>query len=91
MTSNLLGRLGSCVLSVLSGKGPHAALETPPGSEAYIHTACPEHYDGNWLARLGITTVMIRTRHVVMCVLRRPCGHFVLRSPLLCYFPTLPP
>ena len=25
MTSNLLGRLGSCVLSVLSGKGPHAA------------------------------------------------------------------
>ena len=30
MTSNLLGRLGSCVLSVLSGKGPHAALETPP-------------------------------------------------------------
>ena len=25
MTSNLLGRLGSCVLSVLSGKVPHAA------------------------------------------------------------------
>ena len=33
MTSNLLVRLGSCVLSVLRGKGPHAALGTPPGSE----------------------------------------------------------
>ena len=31
---------------------------------------------------------MIRTRHVVMCVLRRPCGHFGSRSPLLCYFGT---
>ena len=38
MTSNLLGRLWSCVLSVLSGKGPHAALETPPGSEEYSST-----------------------------------------------------
>ena len=53
------------------------------GSEPYIHTACPEHYDGNWLARLGITTVMIWTRHVVMCVLRRPRGHWLkVSSPL---------
>ena len=35
---NLLGRLGSCVLSVLSGKGQHAALETLPGSEEYSST-----------------------------------------------------
>ena len=47
VASNLLERLKSCVLSVLSGKGPHAALETPPGSEAYIHTACPEHYSSS--------------------------------------------
>ena len=32
MTSNLPVRLGSCVLSVLRGKGLHAALDTPPGS-----------------------------------------------------------
>ena len=29
MTSNLPVQLGSCVLSVLRGKGPHAALVTP--------------------------------------------------------------
>ena len=29
MTSNLPVRLGSCVLSVLRGEGPHAALGSP--------------------------------------------------------------
>ena len=38
MTSNLLERLKSCVLSVLRGKGPHAALDTPPASEEYSST-----------------------------------------------------
>ena len=48
-----------------------------------------EHYDGNWLARLGITTDMIWTRHVVMCVLRRPRGHWLkVSSPL--FFAAMP-
>ena len=38
MTSNLLELLKSCVLSVLRGKGPHAALDTPPGREQYSST-----------------------------------------------------
>ena len=32
---------------------------------------------GNWLARHGISTVMIWTWHVVMCVMRRPRGHWL--------------
>ena len=38
MTSNLPVHLGSCVLSILRGKGPQAALITPPGKAESIHT-----------------------------------------------------
>ena len=46
MTLNLPVQLGSCVLSVLRGKVPHAALEIPSWEcIVLIHTACPELYD----------------------------------------------
>ena len=45
-----------------------------------------ELLSGNWLARLGITTVMIWTWHVVMCVMRRRRGHWLkLSSPFVSF------
>ena len=42
-TSDLPVRLGSCVLSVLRGTGPHAALEIPPWEcIVYLYRLSPD-------------------------------------------------